>query len=301
MEQVCVGGQPRTWWGLAMETERESGKAAGLPWAHLRLPPFPQVAVRVLQLTKNENVQLSELCEMVSSDPVFAGELLTLANSVLYSPRYPSGSIFQAIAVLGARTLQGMCITVGARAYLGRSMSQPAMRGLWQHDMACAIVARRLAVVGFYEGDTAYTTGMMHDLGRLAMAAIQPKEYAHLLGTHRGTPGSILEQERELFGCDHCEIGQELVADWNLPAEFDAIVAGHHKAKEHDSGWGMTELVKMSCRMADALGFPAFPGCEVTPYNVLLEELPERERLLFMVSREELASEVADGIHAVEC
>ena len=176
-----------------MQIAGEAKKVVNLPWAHLRLPPFPQVAIRVLQLANNENVQLHQLCELISSDPAFASEVLTVANSALYAPRYPSNSILQAIAVLGANTLQGMCITVGGRAYLGKSMSHPSMRGLWRHNLACAIIAERLASVGLLDKDTAYTSGILHDIGRIALAVIQPKEYANLLGTHRGTPVSILE------------------------------------------------------------------------------------------------------------
>jgi len=69
---------------------REESELPKLPWAHLRLPPFPQVAVRVLQLVQNENLQLHQLCELISSDPAFAGEVLTVANSLLYAPRYPA-------------------------------------------------------------------------------------------------------------------------------------------------------------------------------------------------------------------
>ena len=278
----------------------ESEKVANLPWAHLRLPPFPQVAIRVLQLANNENVQLHQLCELISSDPAFASEVLTVANSVLYSPRYPSNNILQAIAVLGANTLQGMCITVGARAYLGKSMSRPAMRGLWRHNLACAIIAERLASVGFLDKDTAYTAGIMHDIGRIALAVIQPKEYANLLGSHHGTPGSILEGEQHLFGLDHCETGRQLIADWKLPSECEAVVSEHHCTKRKDGAWGMVELVKVSCRMADAVGFAAFPGCEATLYSELLDELPARERRLFCSNVESLASDVANSIHAIE-
>jgi putative nucleotidyltransferase with HDIG domain len=285
---------------LTVGIEGESKKVANLPWAHLRLPPFPQVAIRVLQLANNENVQLHQLCDLISSDPAFASEVLTVANSALYSPRYPSSSILQAIAVLGADKLQGMCITVGVRAYLGKSMSHPSMRGLWRHNLACAIVAERLASAGFMDKDTAYTAGIMHDIGRIALAVIQPKEYANLLGTHQGTPGSILEGERQLFGWDHCETGQQLIANWKLPPEFDTIVTEHHCAKRKDGAWGMDELVKISCRMADAAGFPAFPGCETTPYPELLDELPARERRLFIPDVETLVSEVSSGIQAIE-
>jgi hypothetical protein len=52
--------------------------------------------------------------------------------------------------------------------------------------------------------------------------------------------------------------------------------------------------------MADSAGFPAFPGCEVTPYPDLLGELPARERGLFHPDLETLASTVATKIQAVE-
>ena len=123
--------------------DQRSAGSATVPWAYLRLPPFPQVAVRVLQLANNENVQLHQLCDLISSDPAFASEVLTVSNSLLYAPRYPSTTILQAVAVLGANTLQGMCVTVGVRAYLGKTMSYPAMRNLWRHNLACAIIAGR--------------------------------------------------------------------------------------------------------------------------------------------------------------
>ena len=99
-----------------VEMLEQNVKAVNMPWAHLRLPPFPQVAVKVLRLASDENLQLHQLCDLISSDPAFASEVFTVANSLLYAPRYPSTSILQAIAVLGANTLQGMCVTVGVQS-----------------------------------------------------------------------------------------------------------------------------------------------------------------------------------------
>src|SRR5579871_4516057 len=108
-----------------METSHISGGAEALPWAHLRLPPFPLVALRVLQLAHRETVSLPQLCELISTDAAFASEVLTVANSALYAPRYPANTILQAVTVLGGRTLQGMCTTIGVRAYLGKAMIEP--------------------------------------------------------------------------------------------------------------------------------------------------------------------------------
>ena len=271
-----------------------------LSWAHLRLPPFPLVAIRLLQLTNNENVQLHQLSELISSDPAFASEVLTIANSPLYALRFPASSILQAIAVLGANQLQGMCLTVGVRAYLGKSLSHPAMRDLWHHNLACALIAEQLASTGFMDKDIAYTSGVLHDIGRFALSVIRPKEYSTLLETHRGSAHSILEAERELFGRDHCQIGGKLIEDWKLPTDFAAVVCEHHSPRRTEGSWGMAELIKVSCKMADTAGFPAFAGCEISPYPDLLDELPVKERALFYPDLETLCATVASKIKAVE-
>jgi HD-like signal output (HDOD) protein len=283
-----------------VHSDKQNGKVSKLPWAQLRLPPFPQVAVRVLELASNDDVQLHQLCELIASDPAFASEVLTVANSPVYASRNPSGSILQAIVVLGAYMLQGLCITVGVRSYLGKSMSQPAMRGLWHHNLACALIAQRLGAAGLIDKDQAYTAGILHDVGRFALAVIQPKDYAALLETHRGSADSILEREREIFGWDHCETGQRLIADWKLPTEYCGAVHHHHTPRSEDADWGLAELAKVSCRMADAAGFPAFAGCEVLPYAELLEQLPERERGAFYPDLAALTHEIEAGIHTIE-
>ncbi len=284
-----------------LQTQAQDGKMDFLPWAHLRLPPFPQIALRVLQLARDENVQLHELCDLISADPAFASEVLTVANSVLYAPHYPSSSILQAVAVLGSNTLQGMCITVGIRAYLGKTMHFPALRSLWRHNLACAVVAGRLASEGLMDKDVAYTAGILHDIGRMALAVIQPKEYGALLESHRGAAISILDGERDLFGLDHCETGQQLVGDWKLPADFAPAVFAHHSPRRTDRAWDLAELIKVSCKLADSAGYPAFAGCATVPFSDLLEELPARERRLFFPDLASLTAHLGEAIHSIEC
>jgi HD-like signal output (HDOD) protein len=281
-------------------TEKQKFEAADLPWSHLHLPPFPQIAMRVLQLAGSENIQLHELSELISSDPAFASEVLTIANSLLYGPRYPVTSIQQAIAVLGANHLQGMCVTVGVRAYLDGALSRPSMRAVWRHNLACGMIAELLASSGFIDKHSAYTCGVIHDIGRLALAVIRPREYAVLLGIQSGPPTGILEGERELFGVDHCQAGRLLIADWNLPADFESIVSEHHSPRQGNTSWDMDALINISCRLADAAGYAAFSRCDTTPYEQLLDELPARVRSRFHADLESLIVEVRGKIEALE-
>ncbi len=267
--------------------------------AFLRLPALPQVALRVLQLTNDENVQLHQLSDLISSDAAFASEVLIIANSAAYSPRFPACSVVQAVAVLGANRLQGICLTVAVRSYLGKSLGNPLIRNLWRHNLACASIAAQLAATGYIDKDAAYTAGMLHDIGRLAIAVIRPAEYVSLLRTHRGPGDSILQAETDLFGIDHCEAGKYLVGKWKLPPEFDSIVGNHHAQRRTDL-WGVDELLKISCRMADTIGFPAFPGCQPERFADLQNELPDRERKAFCWELAALSKFVAEKISTLD-
>ncbi|MGA3262701.1 MAG: HDOD domain-containing protein [Terracidiphilus sp.] len=282
-----------------VKIERREPNVDDVTWAHLRLPPFPQVALRVLQLANKENVQLHQMSDLISSDMAFASEVLTIANSLLYAPRFPASSILQAIAVLGINNLQGMCLTVAARTYMGKALNLSSIQVIWRHNLACALIAEQMAAAGFMDKDIAYTSGILHDIGRLALATVRPKEYSALLGTHGGSGVSILQAERDMFGADHCGIGHQLIVDWKLPSEFDAVVFEHHSPRRPDGSWSVAELIKVSCRMADTAGFPAFLGCEAAPYADLLAELPARECRLFPLEVETLASDVANRIQAI--
>jgi putative nucleotidyltransferase with HDIG domain len=280
--------------------EKPRNQDVRVPWAHLRLPPFPQIAIRVLQSANNENVPMRQLSDLISSDPAFSSEVLTIANSVLYAPRFPVTSILQAIAVLGTNNLKGLCLTVGVRAYLGKSLSHPSLRAIWRHNLACGLVAEHLAASGLMDKDAAYTAGIMHDIGRLALVVIRPAEYAALLGRHAGSSSSLLKEEKDLFGFDHCQAGRNLIRDWKLPSDFEAIVARHHSYTEPGDTWQTADVINMSCRMADTVGFAAFPGCETVAFETLREALPPRERGLLSADVESLAFEVGSKINAVE-
>lgn len=286
--------------GYILDAGCNAHTVTGQSWSHLRLPPFSQVALRVLQLANRESLQLHELSQLISADPALASEILTIANSAAYSPRTPIANVLQAIAMMGANHLQGLCLTVAVRGYIGRSIGHPAMQALWRHNLACATIAEQLAGVSYMDHDVAFTCGILHDIGRMALAVVRQKEYTELLRTHVGDAHSMLACEREMFGKDHCEVGRQLVTEWELPEDFEPIVARHHEPIAGDCRCSMPALVNLSCRMADAAGFPAFPSCQATPFETLLEELPARERKLFHSEVGTLIFEISRKINTIE-
>jgi hypothetical protein len=109
-----------------------------------------------------------------------------------------------------------------------------------------------------------------------------------------------LPLEADLFGCDHCQAGRHLVTEWNLPSEFEPIASDHHAPCSVANLWSMSELIKISCCLADAAGFAAFPGCEIVPFSELQDKLPSRERKAFHANLESLVQDVTDKINTLE-
>jgi HD-like signal output (HDOD) protein len=284
---------------LQTRTALASASATGIPWAHFRIPPFPSVALRVLECVDDDGISMCHLMDLISSDPAFCAEVLTIANSPLIPHRLPVTSILRAVTVLGTQRIKGLCLTVAVRSYLGKSLNYPALRAIWRHSLATAVIAEQLSHFGLIDENDAFTAGLMHEIGRFALAVVRPREYAALLDSHIGPAKSILPREREIFGYDHCEIGQQLVVEWGLPDHFDAVVRPKKRL------WGATDTssadgLHVSCRLADTAGFPAFPGCEVTLFPDLMSEIPDRQRLRFYPTIDEMTADLQTRIKAIE-
>jgi HD-like signal output (HDOD) protein len=294
-------GQKRSWIFMTSQAQGKVSAAAEVPWAHLRFPPFPQTALKVLESVENENVSMRQFSDLISSDPALSCEVLIIANSALLAQRHRVTSILQAIALLGTRTLKGVCLTVGVRAFLGKSMSYPSLRAIWRHSLATALISEQLADPSLVDKGTAYTAGVVHEIGRFALSVLRPKEYAELLQHHRGSAITILESERELFGFDSREAGRHLIADWKLPSEFEALLRQPEPESDYqDDLWRLDDVIRVSCHLADAAGFTIFPGCEVTPYADLLERIPVRKRCLLYADVDRLVADIGSRLHAIE-
>lgn len=279
-----------------MTNENSIDKLGTTNWTCVRLPPFSPVAAKIIELVSDENAPAEELAKLISSEQAFASAVLTLANSALYAHRFPVTDILHAIYRLGIKNLQGLCMSVAMVKLLGKHLRILRIQNLWRHNLACGFIAETLSAGTGIDRGSAFTCGLTHDIGRLALCVLKPEEYANLLGTHRGSPASILRLEKEMFGFDHCEAGHELVGSWMLPLPFERVVQMHHGPIGGDELWSLTDLVSMSCRMADSAGFAAFPGCEVTPYADLINELPNTAMGEFFPDVESLASEIQGNI-----
>ena len=263
----------------------------------LELPPFPSVAIRALQLVSKSDTRLYELHELISSDPVFSSELLKLANSPLYGIRTEIHSTMQATILLGFERVKALALTIGIRSYLGASPQTLVLRSCWTHSLACAIAAEEIAGAGFVDKDVAYTAGLIHDIGRIALAFLDPERYAALV-EDASTDADLLSLERELFAVDHCEAGRFLLESWKLPSIFCEIVSRHHESAQ-GSAFDLLAVVKLGCAISDALEFGLRPVGSPA-YQQLLAELPDYVRNRIRGTPEEIAARITSKIRCYE-
>ena len=258
-------------------TTTQTRNRTHMPRALTEVPPFPAVAIKALQVISNEYGQLRELSDLITTDAAISGEVLRMANSALFGGRLQINSILQAIHMLGLERLKGVVVTIAMKSYLADSLEVPALRACWRHSLACAIIAEQLARLNFIEADIAYTAGLMHDVGRLALVAGYPSEYADFLTNLKKEPCDALQRERDLFGIDHCQAGLLLVARWNLPRTFIAVTSRHHDAPAAGDP-AVLSTVRYGCIMAAALGFSVVHPVQPRNFEEILSQLTERER-----------------------
>ena len=243
------------------------------PWALRLVPPFPAVAHRVLGLVGQEDVSIHELGKVVQMDPSFSAELLRFANSALFGARREVKSLPQAIALAGIDRLRTIATFIAMNRMVRSSVSIEALRKVWIHSLVTAIIAEEASRVSHFARDTAYTVGLLHNLGTLGMMSAFPAEYSRMLEVSNDFGFDLLQTERDLFEIDHCAAGAYLAQDWDFPDELAAALAVHHD-EPVPGELSLDNLIKVSWRLSDTLGYAAFSPDKDWLYEDLIAFVP---------------------------
>jgi putative nucleotidyltransferase with HDIG domain len=241
------------------------------------LPPFPWIVTKLLQLFSApvEDLEVGKLVALIRADASFASELLRCANSPLYGLQARVASVDHAVTILGLNQVKSLALTVGLGAYLGAALRIAVLRRCWRHSVATALLAEELAAPCGLPAEQAYTAGLLHDIGRLALLAAHPQRYADLLSQPPADAGAFAAQERELFGMDHSAAGAWLAREWGFPKELARAVSAEEGEPE-EARFGLLHLIHVSCGLAAGLGFDASEEAAPEQAAELLAKLPSR-------------------------
>jgi HD-like signal output (HDOD) protein len=237
------------------------------------IPVFRPVAIQLLSLLTQEDTDLLRVSTLLKSDPGFSAEILTLANSALYSLNSRVNTIERALLLLGVERTRALVTRAALQGMVRGIAESAAVENCWIHSRATAAIAQWLAPYYFLHPDWAYTLAILHDVGRLGLLAAHGARYAELLARVSGTNQSLLDAESVAFSVDHCSAGAWLAKTWRLPEEFQETAFRHH-APVQGAPRDPYDLVALACALAQSLGYRAAPMLDTGSAEDLFEQMP---------------------------
>lgn len=195
------------------------------------LPPLPAIALRVVQVVQDPDSSAADLATVVSADPGLSAQFLRVANSAAYRRSREVSSVRDALVLMGFSQARNLAIG-GA---IATAFPPDALHALfrietfWRHSLAVAFQAGRIAQRNStVDVATAFTAGVLHDIGRLAMFHADPSALDQAVAKHIAGEGGLEEIELSVLGYRHSEVGGRLAARWGLPEDVTEAIINHH-------------------------------------------------------------------------
>jgi putative nucleotidyltransferase with HDIG domain len=189
------------------------------------------VLARCLSALNSRYADLDEVEQLVLQDPGTSAHLLQVANSALLSSGGQIRSVGRAMMQIGFERTKLHILGLSVRG----SFSAPSLQRLWNHSIRIAELARDVAAISqAAPPDEASLIGIVHDIGRLALAGLG-RDFENGRAKLQAAGFSRLDAERELCGSNHARIGAELLASWLFPSDMVEAIRGHHAPSRSQS------------------------------------------------------------------
>lgn len=195
-----------------------------------RLPAMPQILLKLIEQCQTEDVGMAALASLVSKDPGMASKILGVANSSAYHINGRKVGLEHSLMALGTDMIKTLVISESVfQVFTNFSHSNSTdLRAFWKHSLSAAVIAREIAEkMNYPHIEEAYLAGLLHDVGRLALLATAPHEYAQNFMTR--DDDNLCAVELRTLKITHQEAGAWLVAHWNLDSFLSDSVLYHHE------------------------------------------------------------------------
>jgi putative nucleotidyltransferase with HDIG domain len=242
-----------------------------------QLKPLPITVQRLNTALSDEEVSPKKVADIVEYDGAVAANILRAANSAAYAGRYQTKGIRDAVVRLGTNTL--LTIVLGEHL---KSMKVPAPMfdltedDLWLHGAASSLAVRAMMRESpakiIPEGAT--IAALVHDIGKLVMVRYLKTDVFEILSLCEKRTLTFVEAERELFGCDHAELGAAIARKWSFPAPIVGAIERHHMMLLPDP-----EPILDAVMLANLAAKSAGIGLGGAALNIKIDYTGSRERL----------------------
>ena len=217
-----------------------------------RLPAMPQILVKLIEHLQADDLGMPELAALIANDAGMTGKLLAVASSSAYHRGSRAVNLEQALVALGTDMIKTLVIsdsvfqTFNSFPHSGST----DLRAFWKRSLAAAVLARDIARrIDYPHLEEAYLAGLLHNVGRLALLATAPKEYAFNFTALDDEDLCAVEQRT--LQITHAEAGAWLVERWQLDSFLADAVLYHHESSERlESAHPLIRIVRLAHLMS---------------------------------------------------
>ncbi|MBL8851018.1 MAG: HDOD domain-containing protein [Planctomycetaceae bacterium] len=262
---------------------------------------IPAAAMKAMQVGRNPACSFKEYTVAIERDVRLTADILSMANTSLYSAGTPVTTLLDAVRRLGLVKCQELILATCTAGLMKQLPFKHARlrEQLWKQGYLTAVVCMQLNQslrMGF-NGEE-FTAGLMHDLGRSLLAATAPDLYAQIIKEIGPDIHRTLDVERAILGTDHCEIGGEFGRRNELPPQLVSVIQ-HHHAPQHDGEYStLTTLVALAAQISSRLEAdqPAVDEeSETMPSSSLVTDMAKLRDVVSTMTREFTARTYAEA------
>lgn len=197
----------------------------------LELRPISGVATQIIAMTDNDRFSAHELATAISAEPSLSAKILRLSNSAYYGFPRRIGTVRDAVVLLGFRAVRSATLAQCVIDALppGRNLDYERC---WNHSVAVGILSEILGHAERVHKDEAFTAGVLHNIGRVALDQQLPEALARAIELAERHGINILEAEQDVLGFHDAELGGALALHWSFPEPLATAVAKHHTSPD---------------------------------------------------------------------
>lgn len=195
------------------------------------LPALPENYLRLSEILSSPFSDLDEIIELVEQDPGLSTKLLHVANSATFAPAQPICTPAEAVQSTGVDIIKALMLVHQVFTfYENNSFATETFKSLWSHSLATATAARKLATLEEFttpQIDECFLAGLLHDIGKLILAANAEREYRVVVELAAKASLPLDQAEMGVFAATHAQVGAYLLALWGVPENVISAVELH--------------------------------------------------------------------------
>jgi len=195
------------------------------------LSTLPSIAARFFSKLLDPHFSPSAIADIIESDPALTCRILSLIYQQGVSQPEGKFSLSRALDKLPAQLVRDTILSVKVFRTIDYDNSRIVLRtGLIQHALAVACCAKDIAEIISPQMDSqlAYSAGLLHDIGKLALEEAMPKSLARIFEEAKSAKAGACTMEQQNLGTDHTILGKRLAQKWHLPNPIILAIWLHH-------------------------------------------------------------------------